>query len=470
VKGDEYYLTDHTNNEQSALLGRSIDDISAALPDKFLPPVIVQSSNDELDSQRAIARGRDYLLGRVAAAGGKFVDEDEEIDQATKEASILLDLDLTPHKVFDLLKKHWNDHTEFPSCDEGLEISVRRAWDAWQTKNNPPLTLSGWASRNIPEQDLLLGNLLSTTSRGLLFAPTGIGKSLLCTALGLAIADGKPFFHWHGRRQSRVLYIDGEMSNRLVKQRLDEAIRRHGGAPAGFHYLCIADLEKSSPLNTKDGQAAIEKQIKRIGGVDFIIFDNVMSLIAGSMKEEDSWAEILPWVLSLTTRCIGQLWIHHTGHKEDQSYGTKTREWLLDLVMRLERVKRRDADISFKLTFSKARERTPDTWSDFTEIEIALINDKWTQIAARSSTKAKLNGTMAKYYEALKAVLAAGKGIEVDGRLVATIEAWRSECIIIGLLDRKKPASVRSLFSKYRKKLVEAAHVVCEGEYAWPCV
>jgi hypothetical protein len=47
------------------------------------------------------------------------------------------------------------------------------------------------------------------------------------------------------------------------------------------------------------------------------------------------------------------------------AYGTKTREWQMDTVIHLEKADRPDTDVSFKLTFRKARERTPETRSDF---------------------------------------------------------------------------------------------------------
>ena len=46
--------------------------------------------------------------------------------------------------------------------------------------------------------------------------------------------------HWKGSKASprRVLFIDGEMSNRQFKQRLEDAARRAGSGPATFHALC----------------------------------------------------------------------------------------------------------------------------------------------------------------------------------------------------------------------------------------
>jgi hypothetical protein len=60
--------------------------------------------------------------------------------------------------------------------------------------------------RDLTEPDFLLGQFISTTSRMLLVAPTGLGKTNLAMAVGAAIADGADFLHWIGcGRQRHVL-------------------------------------------------------------------------------------------------------------------------------------------------------------------------------------------------------------------------------------------------------------------------
>jgi RecA-family ATPase len=126
-------------------------------------------------------------------------------------------------------------------------------------------------------------------------------------ALSFRIAEGAGFLHWCAGRPVRVLYVDGEMATRLVKQRLADEEKRHGGRPANLYVLSHHDIEDFSPLNTAKGQAQLEAVITRIGGVDLIIFDNIMSLIGGDMTSEPSWAQIVPWTKKLTGRRIGQL-------------------------------------------------------------------------------------------------------------------------------------------------------------------
>src|SRR5262249_37168539 len=71
-----------------------------------------------------------------------------------------------------------------------------------------------------------------------------------------------------------------------------------------------------------------------------------------------------------------QLWLHHTGHDEDRSYGDKTREWQMTVVMLM---KARSSDHpKFKLEFRKARGRKQSNRSDFEPLVFEMQNDKWT--------------------------------------------------------------------------------------------
>src|SRR6516165_7234795 len=241
------------------------------------------------------------------------------------------------------------------------------------------LSGSAWLTRDIPKPDFLLGELLSTTCRVEVVGPTGLGKTNILLAITFAIADGADFQHWKGSgKPRRVLFIDGEMSRRLAKERLEDAARRHGGMPGALFYFNREDFPNFEPLNTEAGQKYIDYLIEQLSGIDLAIFDNIQALIGGDMKDEEPWQDTLPWVRDLTRRSIGQIWAHHTGHDETRAYGTKTREWQLDTVVLLERVEQPSADIAFQMKFTKARERRPDNRADFEPAVITLVDDRWT--------------------------------------------------------------------------------------------
>jgi Bifunctional DNA primase/polymerase, N-terminal/AAA domain/Primase C terminal 2 (PriCT-2) len=329
------------------------------------------------------------------------------------------------------------------------------------------LTLAEWAARDLPLPDCLCGHWLTTTSRSLLYAPTGLGKTLLAVGAGMATANSSNFLHWRGRRAARVLYIDGEMSRRLLKQRLADESRRLGAAPETFFALSKEDLPNLEPLNTRAGQLGIEAVIRERcdGRVDLIIFDNIMALVAGDQKDEEGWRQTLPWVRNLTHRAIGQIWIHHTGHDTSHSYGTKTREWQMDTVIALEKIENPATDVSFRLSFTKARERTPATRADFEDVTVAILGDRWTWASTSGRPQQKLSPVGTTFYQ----VLCQTCDKEVLGHPAATIEAWREGCYRSGLIERapERAASSRALFSKYKLELISRNWIACNDTMAW---
>jgi AAA domain len=330
------------------------------------------------------------------------------------------------------------------------------------------ITLDAWLKRDLPSADPILGHWLTTTSRVLLNAPTGIGKTMLGIAIIIAIPACTGFLHWNGTRQARTLLIDGEMSRRLLTERLVDEARRAGVTPPGAHILSHEDVEGFAPLNTPEGQAFIERFIQHIGGVDLIVFDNIMSLVAGDQKDEEGWRAILPWARSLTRRNIGQLWLHHTGHDETRGYGTKTREWQMDTVIHLEKIERPDTDVSFLLSFRKARERTPTTRADFEDVKIALVEDAWISSRAEGTHKQKVSPLARKFLEALQDAAAdTGEADKMFSCPTASLERWRAECVKRGLIGKEKDRNASAMFSKYKVQLIAANQVVCNDAVAW---
>lgn len=331
-----------------------------------------------------------------------------------------------------------------------------------------PLTVDEWLRRDLPPPDCLLAEWITTTSRILLSADTGIGKTNLAMAIAAHTAAAVPFLHWRAHRMARVLYIDGEMSRRLFRLRIEDAVRRLGSTPGGLFLLSREDVEDFQPLNTPVGQAFLNMYLEQIGGIDLVIFDNIMALIAGDQKDEDSWTRVLPLVNSLTKRSIGQIWINHTGHDATRSYGTKTREWRMDTVVHLTEVRRADTDVSFSLEFRKARERTPENRRNFEDVTIALIDDVWTcSVTTPRQVKPRPGSIDAKFLETLQEVLAGKEATTFQGQRAAKIDIWRNACTRCGLLDAEKPISSRTLFNRHKGRLIAANLVACHDNLVW---
>ena len=334
------------------------------------------------------------------------------------------------------------------------------------------LSLSHWLSRDLPEPDFMLGALLSTTSRVEFIGPTGIGKTNLFIALGIAVADGRNFLHWAGSgTPRRVLFLDGEMSRRLLKKRLADAVRRHGATPATFHCLSREDFPELAPLNTEAGQKFIDATIAALGGIDLLQVDNIQALLTGDMKDEEPWQQTLPWVRDLTRRNIGQLWIHHTGHDESRGYGTKTREWQLDTVGLMERAETPGADIAFKISFPKARERTPDNRPDFEPAIVILAGETW--ISERGNIVA---GKPKAQDRALSLLIdAVARHGEIppacayipSNTPAVTLGLWRRTCEL-GCISEGDERATRKAFERAAKRLLEQGRIGKHDLFVWP--
>jgi hypothetical protein len=335
-----------------------------------------------------------------------------------------------------------------------------------------PLTVDQWLTRDLPAPDYLIGRWLTTTTRAIMNAATGIGKTNFALALCAHAAAGTSFLHWRApHRARRVLFIDGEMSRRLLQTRVQDAARRLGANPRGLCVLSHEDVENFPALNSDNGFSfagqLLEELKRRTGGApELICFDNVMSLVAGTMKDEEAWQMVLPLITSFTRLQIGQLWVHHTGHDTTKGYGTKTREWELDTVLHLTEIKRPDTDVSFSLEFTKARERTPDTRCDFDEVSIALLNDEWTCSAAVERCKPPSPAGM-KYLQALQNVFASGMTAPFESWKAARIEHWRAECVSMGLIESANDRADKNRFSKYKSELIERNQIACHNDLVW---
>ncbi|MGY3240026.1 hypothetical protein ACVMAJ_006916 [Bradyrhizobium sp. USDA 4448] len=344
-----------------------------------------------------------------------------------------------------------------------MQIEHRRGATA------PQYSVAWWDARDIPEPDWLMGSCLSTTNRWLIVAPTGLGKTNFVLALGMRIAEGDDFLHWKGQRKARVLYVDGEMSNRLLRQRLSSEVSRLGYMPGTFSAVCVADLDNFRPLNTEEGRRLFCNLIEEIGGVDLVIFDSVMCLLAGNMVDEAAWAQVMPLVHDLTKKGIGQIWVHHTGHDGGKSYGTKTREWQMDAVIMFESLKRADTDVSFTLEFAKGRERTPANSADFQIVKVALVNDEWTHELTEGPSAPKAPSPLAmRCLEALRCLIAQSPVTVLEsGRQAASAADWRAKCVADEIIVANGPKSAASSFNKYRDQLTKAGMVDRSGELYW---
>jgi putative DNA primase/helicase len=221
-----------------------------------------------------------------------------------------------------------------------------------------PLGLDDFLNLDIPPRQMLLSPILPERSLAMLYAPRGVGKTLLGLSIGLAVASGSPLLRWSTPHPRRVLYVDGEMPLVSLQERLRAISLGLSGEVlnADFRILAADHVEGGINLGSEQGQRALDLLLE---DVDLLILDNLSTLCtSGGESASDAWVPMQNWLLMLRRRGIAVLFIHHAGTNGRQR-GTSRREDALDTVIAL----RRPEDYSpeqgarFEIHFEKLRNR-----------------------------------------------------------------------------------------------------------------
>ncbi len=464
---------------------------------------IINGSSYHLSTMRLLGRwarqGVPYMeaRGRLVAAfetvfppdrddrwRKRFADIDRCLDDIYgKEARKLDEREAAPAADYDgcYSSATENGETEAATDSKPEAATDSKPEDATRADRQIPglaefLSAEQWLKRDFPEPEPLLGDLIVAGVRMFLVGSTGLGKTLLGFGMAVAMASGAAFLHWQARRPVRVLYIDGEMPGALIRQRLRDAVRRPGVPELGGRLTIFArDMEdeiaaqfptvgRFQPLNTEAGINWLLAFIDALGGVDIVAFDNVMSLLEGVQKEEETWSGALPLVDKLSRRRIAQVWLDHTGHNAARQYGTSTKGWRFDtigIMTALPDDQRQPREVAFTISFEapagKARRRTPDNWRDFETVTIRLTDDRWTSEPATANGAAagggagKVSPSRQVFYDAVVAAIT--KSPAGPGR--TTLATWELACLRRGLIEKPPTGDAKEIWqqrdARYRK-------------------
>jgi hypothetical protein len=313
------------------------------------------------------------------------------------------------------------------------------------------LLVSSWLQLKLPPRDFLLGDILCTTSRWIIFGETGVGKTLVSLEMAGAIAAGAPFLKWSARRPARVMYLDGELPAETFKERMELVAARYGADIELFGYNReVLGEDDMPPLNAEAGQVWLMREIDAIKP-DIIFFDSIMCLLNGSMAEEESWAPMKTLVRQLSARHIAQVWLHHAGHDATRGFGTKTREWEMDTVLALSKADGEDGeDASIRMEFRKARLRTPATAAQFATQIIRRGADDWnveaetrTATGKRQDEVTSIRAEFVNAYDRLADAVEPAPG-GLNGAMVrkVTLDAVRDELRRRGFLETTDKGAV----------------------------
>ncbi len=221
------------------------------------------------------------------------------------------------------------------------------------------VNVSDLLTMDLPERGHILYPVIPEQGLAMLYAPRGLGKTWAALTIAYAVASGQAVFGgWKAPEPRRVLYLDGEMPARTMKERVASIAAGCEGEPPDADYLRILtpDLQPDFMPNIAmpEGQADLAPFL---ADVDLVVVDNIATLGRhGRENESEGWLPVQEWLLRLRRMGKAVLLIHHAGKGGNQR-GTSAREDILDTVIAMKRPEDYQAEegARFEVHLEKAR-------------------------------------------------------------------------------------------------------------------
>ena len=197
-----------------------------------------------------------------------------------------------------------------------------------------PTPIAASALVNSPEvfdRRPLLRPVLSTDSLTLLYGPRGVGKSFLALAMAWSVAAGGNFLKWHAPQPRRVLYLDGELANVDLRERLAAL----GTPPANLHLLSRSSFEGTLPRIDVEHDGRVFEPWIEAGWPSLLVVDSLSSVV-GEREAITHWPTVRGWLLRMREMGIAVLLVHHATRRGELR-GPSHREDVFDTVLSLHR-------------------------------------------------------------------------------------------------------------------------------------
>jgi putative DNA primase/helicase len=212
----------------------------------------------------------------------------------------------------------------------------------------------------------------------MVFGPRGVGKTFFQLGLTGALTTGGKLWSWQVKQPVGVLYIDGEMRIKELRDRLTALMNVPPAAPLEFltselvYQRCGGkDLVLTSDVMRQE----VVKILDAHPAIKVLILDNISCLFSGINEDsKQDWEPINAWLIRLRHRGLTTVLVHHSG-KGGQQRGTSGREDSLDTVIQLSKPAGADArdGCHFELTFTKCRSVTGEEVAPL-DVRIQTVN------------------------------------------------------------------------------------------------
>ncbi|GGL71070.1 AAA family ATPase [Wenxinia marina] len=280
------------------------------------------------------------------------------------------------------------------------------------TKQNPK------SLRSVTAEDLLnrtfrprfdvLSPWLRSEESAVLWAASGVGKTMLSLSIALAVAGGGRVGPWNAPKPLKVLYVDGEMNLQDVRDRVELLVGTDGilGTPEeqsqALSNLTITARQDQTvgkafyDLTNLDSQNCLLDRVRR-GKINLLVLDNLTTLTDDLEDENASVAfkKVQDFFLNLKRLGVATILVHHSNKGGKQMRGSSALETTFEVIIGLKKPSiARPGQASFVLEFGKYRAQG----------DHSLDTQTWTLDGGRWVTSAHLPDDPAEnpFFKALK--------------------------------------------------------------------
>ncbi|UJW85101.1 AAA family ATPase [Devosia sp. SL43] len=231
-----------------------------------------------------------------------------------------------------------------------------------------------------PTREYVLEPWFRTGESCLIWAGSGVGKTMLTLSLALAIAGGGKVWEWTAPKPRKVLIVDGEMNLMDLQDRLrmllgNGAVDRVDRAAAGRNLEVIARQAQDPEseffdITLQDHQLALLERCRK-DKVEVLIIDNLSTVADGLADENDSTAfrTVQTFLLRMKAAGITTILVHHARKDGQEPRGSTALNTTFEVILGLKKpAVSTPGKASFVAAFSKFRAKgdgtiAPKTWS-----------------------------------------------------------------------------------------------------------
>lgn len=351
----------HTNaGKYEALPGGVIDSlpdfISALVPERKKTDTLGLAKNPDADKPRNVSWAIDLLKGYIES--GLVAIPGSSDDTTFKVASSILDKAISPGVCFDLMWEHWVPAAKLAIDDWWLEQKIKNAFEygedteggvkGFQANEDAfasfigqefeppvkekrsrfaPMWLSD-ARKDVRPASWLIPGFVPAEGVGILYGLSGSYKTFIALDWALCLAHGVPG-QWNAPPiKHTVLFLAGESSYALRKERVDAWCERWGKDPDDARFIIVPGVPAYSDA---EGWKEIKDGLAEMNVLpDFVVIDTVTRMMTGLDENSNNDGKFIIARCEEMAQHYGAfvLGVGHTG--KDQSKGLRGAQVMID--------------------------------------------------------------------------------------------------------------------------------------------